>query len=126
MNVTLCAVNPASLAAVLISVPASTFLISDLILTLGEARLTWSQNPNETNTETVQIGEGIRVDSLKTNTYTRIDSDGNRTFNKSTDEVVTEQTDKGTKTNNLTVSTQAQITGLLQQKHDDQVWVNVL
>lgn len=101
-------------------------LISDLILTLGETRLTWSQNPNETNTETVQIGEGIRVDSSKTNTYTRIDSDGNRTFNKSTDEVVTEQTDKGTKTNNLTVSTQAQITGLLQQKHGDQVWVNVL
>lgn len=101
-------------------------LISDLILTLGEARLTWSQNPNETNTETVQIGEGIRVDSTKTNTYTRIDSDGNRTFNKSSNEVVTEQTDKGTKTNDLTVRTQAQITGLLQQQHGDQVWVNVL
>lgn len=101
-------------------------LISDLILIFGESRQTWSQNSNETNTETVQIGEGIRVDSTKTNTYTRIDSDGNRTFNKSSNEVVTEQTDKGTKTNNLTVSTQAQITGLLQQKHGDQVWVNVL
>lgn len=101
-------------------------LISDLILTIGEAKLTWSQNLNETSTDTVQIGEGIRVDSSKTNTYTRIDSDGNRTFNKSSNEVVTEQTDKGTKTNNLMVNTQAQITGLLQQKHDDQIWVNVL
>lgn len=101
-------------------------LISDLILIFGESRQTWSQNSNETNTETVQIGEGIRVDSTKTNTYTRIDSDGNRTFNKSSNEVVTEQTDKGTKTNNLTVRTQAQITGLLQQQHGDQVWVNVL
>ena len=101
-------------------------MISDLILIFGELRQTWSQNSNETNTETVQIGEGIRVDSTKTNTYTRIDSDGNRTFNKSSNEVVTEQTDKGTKTNDLTVRTQAQITGLLQQQHGDQVWVNVL
>lgn len=101
-------------------------LISDLILIFGESRQTWSQNSNETNTETVQIGEGIRVDSTKTNTYTRIDSDGNRTFNKSSNKVVTEQTDKGTKTNDLTVRTQAQITGLLQQQHGDQVWVNVL
>lgn len=101
-------------------------LISDLIFIFGENRNTWSQNSNETNTETVQIGEGIRVDSSKTNTYTRIDSDGNRTFNKSTDEVVTEQTDKGTNTNNIKVRTQAEITGLLQQKHEDQVWVNIL
>lgn len=101
-------------------------LISDLILIFGENRNTWSQNSNETTTDTVQIGKGIRVDSTITNTYTRLDSDGNRTFNKSTDEVVTEQTDQGTNTNNLKVRTQAEVTGLLQQKHGDQVWVNVL
>lgn len=109
-----------------ISDTANSCLISDLILIPGESKNTWSQNINETSSETVQIGEGIQVESTKTNTYTRIDSDGNRTFNKSSNEVVTEQTDKGTTTNDLTVRTQAQITGLLQQQHGDQVWVNVL
>ena len=109
-----------------ISDTANSCLISDLILIPGESKNTWSQNINETSSETVQIGEGIQVESTKTNTYTRIDSDGNRTFNKSTNEVVTEQTDKGTRTNNLIVITEAEITGLLQQQHEDQVWLNVL
>lgn len=109
-----------------ISDTANSCLISDLILIPGESKNTWSQNINETSSETVQIGEGIQVESTKTNTYTRIDSDGNRTFNKSTNEVVTEQTDKGTRTNNLTVTTEAEITGLLQQQHGEQVWLNVL
>lgn len=109
-----------------ISDTANSCLISDLILIPGESKNTWSQNINETSSETVQIGEGIQVESTKTNTYTRIDSDGNRTFNKSTNEVATEQTDKGTRTNNLTVITEAEITGLLQQKQEDQVWLNVL
>ena len=101
-------------------------LISDLLLITGKTKQTWSQNANETDTDTVKIGEGIQVDSSKTNTYTRIDSDGNRTYNKLTGDVVTQNTDKGTTTENLVVRTEAQITGLLQQKIQDQVWVNVL
>lgn len=100
--------------------------ISDLLLIIGEAKQAWTQNINETTTDTVTIGQGIRVDSSSTNTYTRIDSDGNRTFNKATNEVVMEATDKGVSAENLTVRTQAEITGILQQKVSDQVWVTLL
>lgn len=100
--------------------------ISDLLLIIGEAKQAWTQNINETTTDTVTIGQGIKVDSSSTNTYTRIDSDGNRTFNKATNEVVMEATDKGVSAENLTVRTQAEITGILQQKVSDQVWVTLL
>ena len=105
---------------------ANSCLISDLLLVTGEYRQDWSQNQNETDTDTVQIGEGIQVNSETMNTYTRIDADGNRTFNKTTGDVVVENTDQGTETENLEVRTQAKITGLLQQKKDDQVYVNIL
>ena len=100
--------------------------ISDLLLIIGQAKQAWTQNINETTTDTVTIGQGIRVDSSSTNTYTRIDSDGNRTFNKATNEVVMEATDKGVSAENLTVRTQAEITGILQQKVGDQVWATLL
>lgn len=100
--------------------------ISDLLLIIGQAKQAWTQNINETTTDTVTIGQGIRVDSSSTNTYTRIDSDGNRTFNKATNEVVMEATDKGVSAENLVVRTQAEITGILQQKVSDQVWVTLL
>lgn len=101
-------------------------LISDLLLITGKNKQTWSQNSNETNTETVKIGKGVQVNSDRTNTYTRMDSYGNIVYNKLTGEPVTENTDKGTSTENLIVRTEAQITGLLQQKISDQIWVNVL
>lgn len=96
--------------------------ISDLILIVGKNKQTWTQNINETISETVSIGQGIRVDSDKTNTYTRIDSDGNRTFNKATNQAIMEATDKGINAENAIVRTQAEITGVLQQKVGDQVW----
>lgn len=96
--------------------------ISDLILIVGKNKQTWTQNINETTSDTVSIGQGIRVDSDKTNTYTRIDSDGNRTFNKATNQAVMEATDKGINAENAIVRTQAEITGVLQQKVGDQVW----
>lgn len=96
--------------------------ISDLILIVGRNKQTWTQNINETTSDTVSIGQGIRVDSDKTNTYTRIDSDGNRTFNKATNEVVMAATDKGVEAENIVARTQAEITGVLQQKVGDQVW----
>lgn len=101
-------------------------LISDLLLVTGSYMQDWSQNQNETDTSTVQIGKGIQVNSDVMNTYTRIDADGNRTFNKTTGDPVVVNTDKGTETENIEVRTQAKITGLLQQKKDDQVFVNIL
>lgn len=98
-------------------------LIGDLLLLAGTQRQFWTQNANETNTETVKIGEGIRVDSTSRNVYTRIDADGNRTFNKTTDERVAEMTDQGVFTNELEVKGQAKINSLLIQSIDNQVWL---
>lgn len=83
--------------------------ITDLLIILGDTKQVWTQNQNETSSDTVKIGKGIQVESTSSNTYTRIDSDGNRTFNKTTKEVVAEQTDKGTKTKELYVKDLAQI-----------------
>lgn len=101
-------------------------IISDLLFVAGIAKQSWSQNANETSTDTVQIGKGIQVDSTETNTYTRIDSDGNRTYNKSTGKVVNVATDKGSEMEELVVRTKAQIVGLLYQKIDGQVFENLL
>ena len=98
-------------------------LIGDLLLLAGTQRQYWTQNANETNTDTVKIGEGIRVDSTLSNTYTRIDADGNRTFNKATNERVSEMTDKGVYANELEIKGQAKINALLIQEIDGQVWL---
>lgn len=95
-------------------------LISDLILISGSKKQYWSQNANETNTDTVKIGEGIQVESTAKNTYTRIDADGNRTFNNSTNERVAEMTDKGVYANELEVNGQAKLNILLIQEIDNQ------
>lgn len=100
--------------------------ISDLLLVLGNKKQTWTQNQNETTSDTVKIGKGIQVESSSTNTYTRIDSDGNRTYNKTTGEVVSEQTDKGTLTKELIVQEQADICGCLVNNVDDQVWYSII
>ena len=90
-----------------------SFWITDLLLVLGNKKQTWTQNANETTSETVKIGKGIQIESSKTNTYHRIDSDGNRTFNRTTGEVVSEQTDKGAAVKELLVRESAQICGCL-------------
>lgn len=96
--------------------------VSDLLVILGNNKQTWTQNQNETTSDTVKIGKGIQVESSSTNTYTRIDSDGNRTYNKTTGEVVSEQTDKGTLTKELIVQELADICGCLVNNVDEQVW----
>jgi hypothetical protein len=101
-------------------------LISDLILIIGSKRQYWSQNANETNTETVKIGEGIQVESTAKNNYTRIDADGNRTFNKTTGVRTAEMTDWGVYANELEVKGKAEINMLLIQEIDSQAWLTGL
>lgn len=98
--------------------------ISDLLVILGTKKQTWTQNQNETTSDTVKIGKGIQVESSSTNTFHRIDSDGNRTYNKTTGEVVSEQTDKGTITKELIVHELADICGCLVNSVDEQVWLS--
>lgn len=103
-----------------------SYYISDLMVSLGVEKSIWTQNANETRTDTVEIGKGIQVNSSTTNTYTRIDADGNRTFNTSTKERVAEMTDKGVYTKQLEVKEQAKINTLLIQQIGSQVWITGL
>jgi len=100
--------------------------IADVMGNIGYEKQAWSQNPNETHTDTVDIGKGIQVNSSTSNTYTRMDADGFRSFNSSTGEVTTELTDKGTVTKELQVTTKAEITGLLFQEIESQSWISKL
>ena len=100
--------------------------ISDLLLLIGEYKQTWTQNQNETVTDTVKIGQGIEVTSSKTNTKLLADSDGVRINNVLNNNTIAEFTDKGTTTENLIVKNTAQISGLLVQKIGEQVCFNVL
>lgn len=101
----------------------NSFYLADLMVALGAEKKVWSQNANETLTDTVTIGKGIQVQSSKTNTYTRIDSDGNRTFNSSTNERVAEMTDKGVYAKELEVKGQAKVNLLLIEEIDGQAWL---
>ena len=83
--------------------------IADLMGNLGEQKQTWEQNANETITDTVQIGKGIQVNSSTSNTYTRIDADGNKGLN--TDEIK---------------ANKAELAGLLIQKVSSQIWLSSL
>ena len=98
--------------------------ITDLMGNIGAEKQTWEQN--ETYTDTVQIGKGIQVNSSETNTYTRIDSDGNRVFNKATGKVISEFTDKGMETQDMVVNGKAEIAGMLVQKVGSQTWLSSL
>ena len=98
--------------------------VIDLMMNDGEEVLTWSQNANETITDTVKISKGIEVSSNTTNTIARIDSDGSRVLNKTTGEVVREDTDKGTITNQFESRSTSKINGLLVVKTGKQVWMS--
>lgn len=104
----------------------SACLISDLILIIGSQKQYWSQNANETTTDTVTIGEGVQVNSTTKNTYTRIDADGNRTINSKTGVTVAEMTENGIYGNELDVKGKAEINVLLIQEIDSQAWLTGL
>ena len=99
-------------------------LIYDLLCNLGTEKEIWTQNANETRTDTVQIGKGIQVNSSVSGIYTRIDNDGNRIFDNN-DNVVTEMTDKGITTKELKAD-KAEIDGILIQTVNGQTWISSL
>lgn len=102
------------------------FEIFDLMLNKGDTKSTYSQHANETTTDTVKIGKGIQVESSATNTITRIDSDGQRTYSTTLNKVVNRNTETGTYTNSLECENEATINKLYIQEIDGQVWLNGL
>lgn len=105
---------------------ADGFILTDLMCNIGNTKQTWSQNANETITDTVQIGKGIKVKSSTKNTELDADADGIRVVNTNTEETVAEFTDKGMETEEMVVRTKAQIAGMLVQQVDSQIWLSSL
>ena len=110
----------------IISDTNKAFEIFDLMGSIGNEKQVWTQNANETRTDTVKIGKGITVSSSLTNTIWKADADGNRIINTDTGETVAEFTDKGTVTKNIEVQETAEIAGILIQEIDNQTWISSL
>ncbi|MBO5004884.1 MAG: hypothetical protein J6D03_06565, partial [Clostridia bacterium] len=102
------------------------FILCDLMGNLGDVKQTWTQNANETITDTVQIGKGLRIRSSTKNTELKADADGVRINNVNTNETKTEFTDKGMETEEMVCRGKAQISGMLIQQVDSQIWLSSL
>ena len=97
--------------------------VYDLMCNKGSVKLAYSQNQNETTTDTVNISKGITItSSADENVKFKADYDGIRVLDKN-DNIKTKFTDKGMETNEAKITEKAEITGLLFQEVDDQTWI---
>lgn len=102
----------------------SGYAVYELMVNSGPTKAVYSQNQNETETDTVNISKGIEVTNTNINTKTRIDADGQRTINLTTNEVVNRNTDQGTDTKSLKVQERADLVGMIVQEVNDHIWIN--
>lgn len=96
--------------------------VYDLMCNKGSARLVYSQNENETTTDTVNISKGITITSTNMETIFKANADGIRILTL-TGNVVAYFTDKGLSTKELIVENEAKIIKTLWQEVDDQTWI---
>ena len=97
--------------------------IYELMVNYGETPLNYSQNQNETKTDTVEISEGIKITDNRTSSVFKANSDGIRICEKNNESNITTQfTDKGTETTTITAN-QGIIANLLIEEIDGQVWL---
>lgn len=89
------------------------YYIKELMLNRGADAIEYTQNINETRTDTVQISDGIVVSSSSTNTVSRHDSDGFRILKKDNNDIVLRATENGTETTSIKASGNSEIAGLL-------------
>ena len=105
-----------------------SFEIYDLILKHGseglENLLVWTQNANESRSDTVQISEGITTTSSVTDTKATMDSAGFIVRNKTTGIAVMEATKTGGKFLDLTSTGKSNLSGLLVQKVGSKICIN--
>ena len=105
-----------------------SFEIYDLILKHGseglENMLIWTQNANESRSDTVQISEGITTTSSISDTKATMDSAGFIVRNKTTGISVMEATKTGGKFLDLTSTGKSNLSGLLVQKVGSKICIN--
>ena len=99
--------------------------IYDLMVNAGTVKLAYSQNQNETTTETVNISKGITIYSSSEDTVFKANADGVRIYSK--DDLInpkTKFTDKGTETDYIKVNDHAEIVEILIQKVGNNTWLS--
>lgn len=93
----------------------------DLMVNKGGEKVIWTQNQNETTTNTVNISKGITIASSELDVRFKANADGIRTLDKD-DNRLTEFTDKGMITKEAIVENEANIVGILRQRVESQIW----
>ena len=94
----------------------------DLMCNRGAIKLTYSQNENETTTDTVNISKGITITSTNMETIFKANANGIRILTLSNN-LIAYFTDKGLSTKELIVENEAQIVKTLWQDIGDQTWI---
>lgn len=96
--------------------------IYDIMLNAGTVKLAYSQNQNETVTNTVNISKGITITASDKDVKFVATPDGIRIKNINTNNDVTYFTDKGMETDNALIKDGAEIVGIYRQKVGNQIW----
>lgn len=105
----------------------SSVLITDLILAEGAAKTSWSQNANESYTDNVQIGKGVRITATGSDTEFIAEASGITINNIETNNPVAEFTKYGTETQELIAHKDVKVAdSLLIQKIGNQTWFSSL
>ena len=100
--------------------------IYDIMLNAGTVKLAYSQNQNETVTNTVNISKGITITASDKDVKFVATPDGIRIKNTNTNNDVTYFTDKGMVTDNATINDSAEIVGIYRQKVGNQIWDSMI
>lgn len=101
--------------------------VYDLMVNAGKVKLAYSQNQNETTTDTVNISKGITITSTDVPTTFKANADGIRVYaNSDLNNAKTYFTDKGMTTDEIVVENKAEVVGLLFQKIGNQIWISKL
>lgn len=101
----------------------NSFEIYDLMLNVGQVAMPWTQNANESTSDTVNISKGITVSSNTSNTLSTMNDDGFKVKNATTNEEVMVATDDGGKFKNIEAN-RSSIAGVLMQKIKNQTWIS--
>ena len=105
----------------------SSILITDLMLTEGNLQVSWTQNANESYTDTVQIGKGVRITATGSDTEFVAEATGITINNIETNAPVAEFTKYGTETQELVAHKDVKVAdSLLIQKIGNQTWFSSL
>lgn len=120
-------VDLTNISIVLYSNVDNSCLITDLMLTEGNSKTTWSQNSNETYTDGVKIGKGITITATGSDTSLEATASGIDIKNINNGNVTSTFTKYGTETNSLVSHGSVRIQDqLLISKVGDQIWMSTI